>query len=289
MNNEVIVEMAMATSPTTALPVTHPKRSWLRGKIQGLRFLLALIRLTVNWTAVWGSRRTKDQLPSLRFRNGLVLHHGPYDSPIVLFDEVFVKRWYDIGPPPAHATMLDVGANIGSVSLFWSAQSPTLRIHAYEPNPAAFETLQRNVQGNQLQPRMTIFPDAVGRASGTLHLWVDVPTDLSTAYGDQSPIEGGRRIPVAMVGLDEAWQRMNRGPIWLLKVDTEGAEADILEGASRQLLDAVQCAIVETHDNLNPGALARCRKVLEDAGFTCRVRLHAWDEGMIYATRPSKA
>jgi len=244
------------------------------------------MRLTVNWQTIWKYRRQKEQLPPLRLRNGLVLHHGPYDSPLLLLDEAFIKRWYDIeARPPAHAVMLDIGANIGSVSLFWSAQSPTLRIDGYEPNPAAYETLRRNVSSNRLQSRMRTFPEAVGREAGILHLWVDIPTDLSTGYLDHSPQEGGRRIPVPVVSLDEAWRRLNHDPIWLLKIDTEGAEVDILEGASQELLGAVQHAIVETHDNIYPGAFTRCRTILEHAGLTCWARMHPWDEAIIYATR----
>ena len=204
-----------------------------------------------------------------------------------LFDEIFVKRWYNLDArPPSHATLLDIGANIGYASLFFSVQSPTLRIHGYEPNPAAYSVLQRNVADNRLQSRMQVFPEAVGRAPGTLNLWVDVPTYLSTGYLDHAPRQGGRRIPVPMVSLDDAWRRLNHGPIWLLKIDTEGAEPDILEGASNALLEAVKHVLVETHDNINPGALARCRQVLERAGFSlCRVHLHPWNEAIIHAKR----
>ena len=272
-------------------PVSHPANlrnvrlvALVREKWGHLRWLAMMVRSTTNWKTIWQSRR--GQLPSLRLRNGLVLHHGPSDSPIPILKEVFVERWYEIGVyPPARATMLDIGANIGSVSLFWSQKSPTLQIHAYEPNPAAFETLQRNVAGNQLQSRMAVFPEAVGRSTGTLRLWIDVPTDLSTGYLETSPREGGRRIPVPQISLDEAWRRIDSEPIWLLKIDTEGAEVDILEGASRELLDAVQHAIVETHDNIYPGAFNRCRRVLETAGLTCRARMHPWNEAIVYAKR----
>jgi FkbM family methyltransferase len=273
------------TVPSTSRPSVGLLRR-ARGKLQGLRYLARLMRLTVNWRTIWKYRRQKEHLPPLRLRNGIVLHHGPHDNPLLLLDEAFINRWYDIDArPPAHAVMLDIGANIGSVSLLFSAQSPTLRIDGYEPNPAAYQTLQRNVSANHLRSRMRTFPEAVGREAGTLLLWVDISTDLSTAYLDHSPQEGGRRIPVPVVSLDETWRRLNHDPIWLLKIDTEGAEVDILEGASRDLLGAVENAIVETHDNIVPGAFRRCREVLEHAGLTGWARMHPWDEAIIYATR----
>jgi FkbM family methyltransferase len=225
-------------------------------------------------------------LPPLRFRSGLIVNHGKYDDPLLLLNEVFVQRLYDFRTDaPRDAIMVDIGANIGTVTQFFAFASPTLRVHAYEPNPAAFEMLQRNVNENGLEQRVTTSPEAVGRSSGHLNLWVDVNTTLSTAYTERSPDEGGKRISVPMVGLDEVWQRLDKTPIWLLKIDTEGAEGDILEGASESALGAVQNAIIEYHDNIVPGVSERCYRVLAAAGFKWRTHVHPWQEGIIYASR----
>jgi hypothetical protein len=71
----------------------------------------------------------------------------------------------------------------------------------------------------------------------------------------------------------------------MLKIDTEGAEGDILEGASREMLQATQHAIVEYHDILCPGVSARVQGILSAAGFECRTHVHPWEEGIIYASR----
>ena len=97
------MKLAMSSAPATETPATDRKKGLLyklRGKLQGLKHLLTLIRLTVNWQAIWRNRRGRGQLPSLHLRNGIVLHHGPYDSPLLLLDEVFAKRWYEIGAKP---------------------------------------------------------------------------------------------------------------------------------------------------------------------------------------------
>ena len=216
-----------------------------------------------------------------------MLHHGEWDNPVLMLQEVFIDRWYeqDGACPPVDAIMVDVGANIGAVSLYWAAMATSLRIQAYEPNPSAVQTLRDNVEANGLRGRVDIFPEAVGRDDGELSLWVDVPTELSTAYLDDSPAAGGRRISVPMVGMERIWRRIDQRNIWLLKIDTEGAEADILEGTPAAMLEATQNAIVEYHDNICPGASSRCRAVLDAAGFRCRTRVHPWDEGIIYATR----
>jgi FkbM family methyltransferase len=257
------------------------------GKFSGFRRLCIWMMAISNWPSVWQNQRQKEKLPPIRLRNGVVLHHGKFDSPLLLLDEVFLKRWYQITEaPPPNACMMDVGANIGAVTLFWANQSPTLQVHCYEPNPSAFATLDRNIGENGLTNRVRAFSEGMGKAAGTLRLWVDVPTDLSTAYQETSPAEGGRRIEVPVVAIDDAWARLNRKPIWLLKIDTEGAEADILEGASGEFMGAVRNAIVEYHDNIVPGSLARCQRILDKAGFECQMLHHPWSEGIIYASRP---
>jgi FkbM family methyltransferase len=253
-------------------------------RFTNIKTVLSWMRFASNWPEMVKHRN--DVLPPIRLRSGEVLHHGRFDSPLLLIDEVWLKQWYSIDAvPPSNGLMLDIGANIGSVTLYWARRVPSLRIHCYEPNPSAFETLRQNVDGNGLNGRATIHSEGVGRSAGTIRLWVDVPTDLSTAFSDTSPREGGRRIEVPIVGIDEVWRRAGGQQIWLLKVDTEGAEIDILEGASASFLAAVQHAIVEYHDNIRPGSFDRCRQVLEKAGFQCRVLHHPWKEGIIYARR----
>jgi FkbM family methyltransferase len=252
------------------------------------KYLYRSYRVTPDFLKIWRSRKqgNKTHLPPLRLRNGVVLKHGAFDNPVGLLEEVFLDRWYEnSASPPRDAIMVDIGANIGAVSLYWTARSPSLHVHAYEPNPSAVGTLRQNIDANGLRSRVDIFPEAVGAGDGELNLWVDIPTELSTGYLNHSPVEGGKRIPVPMVGMEEVWRRLDQRDIWLLKIDTEGAEADILEGAPEALLRATRMAIVEYHDNICPGASERCRRVLNAAGFQWHERVHPWDEGIIYARR----
>jgi FkbM family methyltransferase len=248
------------------------------------------MRTSSNWRSVWKHRREMALMPPIQLRSGLVLHHGPYDNPRVLVDEVFFNNWYDLRARPASdALMLDIGANIGAVSMYWLHKFPYLQVACYEPNPSACTTLRQNIDGNGFSQRAEVFSEGVGRDAGTIRLWVDIPTDLSTAYLDKSPVAGGKRVEIPRVGIDEVWQRAGKKNVWLLKVDTEGAETDILEGASPAFLASVQNAIVEYHDNIVPGSLERCRRVLESAGFQCQFRHHWWKEGIIYASRGTAA
>jgi FkbM family methyltransferase len=265
-----------------------PIASVIRRRLGTVAYLRRLVRVTPDWPAIalhkLGAKR---RLPPIRLRDGTVLRHGRLDNPLLMVDEAFLNEWYKIEPPPpADALVLDVGANIGAVSLYWLARSPSLRVHAYEPNPSARETLLLNVKANGVERRLEVFAEAIGREPGELELWVNVPTHESTGYSAESPVEGAWRATVPVVGIDAAWERTGRRPVWLLKIDTEGAEGDILDGASPEMLRSVQNAIVEYHDDLAPGASTRCRDILTSAGFVLREVVHPWQQGILYATRP---
>jgi hypothetical protein len=90
-----------------------------------------------------------------------------------------------------------------------------------------------------------------------------------------------------MVDLNDSIARTGAESISFLKIDTEGAEADILEGASPDTLAAVERLALEYHDCMCPNALVRCQSVLDKAGFETR-SYPAQDKpglGMLYAWR----
>jgi FkbM family methyltransferase len=233
---------------------------------------------------LWLKDKYQRPFPPLKFRNGFVWHHGPRDQPLLLFREIFIDHFYEPLEAPPNAVVLDIGANIGAVTLYWAVGRPDISFHAYEPNPESCATLRKNIEANRMLAQVTIYAEAISGTRGQLDLWVNVPTTLSTSYGDP-PAEGARKVSVPAVTLDDAWERTGRSPIWMLKIDTEGAEGDILEAASDAMLGSVQTACIEWHDNIVPGVRARCLARLRAAGFTYHERFHPWNEGIIFAKK----
>ena len=238
-----------------------------------------------NGVQVWWNERRNKALPPLELRDGSTLHHGPFDEPVALFREVYVDRFYESLDAPRDAHVVDIGANIGAVTLYWARSRPDIHFHAYEPNPQSYEALRKNVEANGLTAQVTTYREAVGFERGKLDIWTDVPTTLATAYGD-APVQGATRRSVPMISLDDVWDRMGRAPIWMLKIDTEGAEGDILDGASDTVLANVETACIEWHENIVPGVFERCRQRLEDANFVVQTRAHPWNEGIFFAAKP---
>jgi FkbM family methyltransferase len=131
-------------------------------------------------------------------------------------------------------TFWDVGAHIGEYSLL-AARSVggTGHVHGFEPQPKMFEFLRRNVAANQLSnvtPHRLAVSDRVGSAEFSLH------PEPSMAF--LNPIDfrdpALPTISVTTISLDEFWKSSGRLPN-LVKVDVEGAERPILEGAESLL------------------------------------------------------
>jgi len=259
---------------------------WLNGKLHAARTLYRMLRHLSNWSEVWSAYRVNRPMPPLRLRSGLTLYHGRHDSPVGVLHEVFGEQQYR-----RHVTgklegvMIDLGANIGGVTLDLASSALSLRVHAYEPNPATNSVLRYNIEANGLADRVTVHDEAVGRERGEMLLWTNMNSLMATGYSDAPPREGATATRVPLIDLNEVVRRTGGGPVALLKMDTEGAEADTLEGAAPSTLKAIAQVILEYHETRCPGALARCRKVLEDAGFQCLVRPFKGGQGLIYARR----
>ena len=86
--------------------------------------------------------------------------------------------------------MIDLGANIGVVTLDWATRLKGVTIHAYEPHPATLAILAANVSENRLAQRVRIYNEAVGRATGTLVLRTFWRSVLTSAYAEPAEVGG---------------------------------------------------------------------------------------------------
>ena len=259
----------------------------MRGAIDGLRRLrleALMARGLSNWRDVWTAYRRGVMPPPLRLRRGPVIRHVPGDSPVFLFLEILANGCYRRRlTRVADGAIVDIGANIGMFAIDCALRYPDVRIHAYEPNPVTFATLARNIAENGLGARIQAYNEAVGRQPGFLRLWQSDGSIAATGYPTAAD-ERGDAIDVPLVDLATVLRRAG-GRVGVLKIDAEGAEADILEGAQAALFDGVEQVIGEYHESRVPGVLARSRAALEAAGYVVDARARARSGPMFYARR----
>jgi len=173
--------------------------------------------------------------------------------------------------PGAHA--VDVGANHGYFTLLLAELvGPRGHVVAFEPNPRLFELLERNVRVNGFERQVTLVPAAAAAHDGEGTLTVD---RRRSGEGSLLLARGGEaatfRVPLHRV--DEAVA----GPIDFLKIDAEGADYDVLAGATGLLEDGRASVLIEHHSAFHADARARLRG-LQRSGFRLA---HVGDDGEV--------
>ncbi len=123
--------------------------------------------------------------------------------------------------------VLDVGANIGYYTLLFARKVGSAgKVFAFEPDPDNFQLLCRNVEANGYS-NVVLVNKAVSDHSGPARL---VRCDQQRAAHHLWSHEGAASaVEVESVALDDFFADYE-GPIHLIKMDIEGAEAMVLAG-----------------------------------------------------------
>jgi FkbM family methyltransferase len=148
----------------------------------------------------------------------------------------------------------DVGANVGLFTL--AAVSRGARVIAFEPDARNRAFLARHLALNQprdrARDRVEIVAAAVGRTAGRAR------------YRPERTGLEGRVAPDGTVEIDlVALDGLDRPAPDVVKVDVEGGELDVLEGAVERLRTARPIVFLEVHDDRE----APCRALLASLGY----------------------
>lgn len=123
-------------------------------------------------------------------------------------------------------TIVDIGANIGDFELLFFAAKRLVNVIAFEPSPIEFECLKANLEANPFISNFEAHNVALWRETTE-----GLPFFVKSDSADSSLIEVKgyeRKIVVPCRRLDDV---LERRPYRLLKLEAEGAEPEILEGA----------------------------------------------------------
>jgi FkbM family methyltransferase len=161
--------------------------------------------------------------------------------------------------------VVDVGANFGLYALNAALYArPMGRVFAFEPAPAAFATLQRNIVSNEMGSAVTAIQAAAGAAPGRAQFHIGEDVSFSSLHRTQRIGEEANTVEVEVVSLDTALSHVPA--VDLLKIDVEGGEAEVLQGA-RALLKRSPGAIVQfefSHKNIDQARRRAFEDVLGD-------------------------
>jgi FkbM family methyltransferase len=139
------------------------------------------------------------------------------------------------GVTAADAVCIDVGANVGYYTLLMASLTPRGQVHSFEPVPRNFHLLSANVLLNGFE-NVVLNCCAVGNRDGEMSFTVSEDGAYSS-FLDTGRRAQSRTIIVPARTLVSYCRQRGLRRIDFMKVDVEGAEQLVLEGASGCLED----------------------------------------------------
>lgn len=205
--------------------------------------------------------------------SGVLVEVQPGNNSLALLAGAHEPRttsWFRVKPGDV---VVDVGAHVGRYSLI--AAKNASRVISIEPDPSNFALLESNIKLNGFS---NILPMKLAASNnpGRRRFYLSGGGDSGTSSLEKSwswALDKGvtrRELDVECETLDRLVMSLKLDHIDWLKVDVEGHELAVLEGA-RDTLGMTGKLILEVAE----GNEAECNKIVEEAGF----RLIAADEG----------
>lgn len=208
-----------------------------------------------------------------------------------MFDEIWLRESY----LPAGwtresvVTVIDVGANVGVFTIWAARRLGATRIVAIEPAPDTAAALMANLVRNNVDA--TLLQVALGARRRDAMLYRRAP-HASWDTLRTSDLSGSTFKPLVsspVINLDDVFSLLRIERCDLLKLDCEGAEYEILRGASQECLQRVRYIAGEYHAGMDEGNAGDFERLLTRAGFTIRWFPPLDPEGRhFHAARPAE-
>ncbi|HKQ88977.1 MAG TPA: FkbM family methyltransferase, partial [Candidatus Acidoferrales bacterium] len=147
----------------------------------------------------------------------------------------------------AGSVFYDVGAHIGIVSMFGARLvGENGRVFAFEADGDNAGRIQENLRRNKLD-QVTVVPEAVWSSTGRLRFGRASAHSSRNqgAVATDSAAAGENTVEVNAISLDE-FAKEHPSPT-LIKIDVEGAEADVLRGGVQVFAQQKPVLICEVH------------------------------------------
>lgn len=207
-----------------------------------------------------GTRSTVPRAIRMRSLGGASLLCRPTRADIFTFKSTFLGGYHlPPHPLPRHATILDLGSNIGYTVADLAYRYPSARVVGVEMDARNYDLAVRNTA--HFGPRVQLIHAAVWTDDGEIAYAGEHDDGFQVTAG--APNAGQLSAPAKRIETIMAECGIQR--VDYLKMDIEGAEAAIFEHPG--WLDRIESLKVEIHPPARRDAIAR---ILDSAGFRCR-------------------
>jgi len=188
----------------------------------------------------------------------------------LLFDELISSK---------SPVIFDIGANVGLLTKSYRNKYPTAIIHAFEPHPEAFKSLCERFAND---PLVITNNCGVADKSGVLQFNIANQSESSSfvSFSNDSPYVKGiglntlDTINVSVTSIDNYCKEKNILHIDFMKLDVQGYESKVLQGAeimlSNKSIYTIQTEIVLRNFYETSSSFYEIEACLVPYGFTLR-------------------
>jgi FkbM family methyltransferase len=175
---------------------------------------------------------------------------------------------------PEDSTILDIGANIGVMTLQIARKLPGAIVYSFEPVPDNLYNIRRLIKFYKIE-NVKVFEIALGNSNGTAE--IIMPEYNHVKFHGLSHVEGvegtegdsGIKYSVPIRKLDDLdeMQTLSK-PVSGIKIDVENYEYNVLDGARKLLIKYKPIIYAELWENQNR---TDCIKLLNEIGYTAYI------------------
>ncbi len=214
---------------------------------------------------LWNDQRIKLVIPQndLRTASFTILANGNYES---LLERII------LGLSELSDKFLDIGANMGFYAIGAALVNKNIEVIAFEPNPGIRNSLSENIRLNHVERNIQILEFALSNFTGNANF--SVPAFTGSGGGSLMNLHPEEGLPsefsVSVEKLDNLSAKTSGTD--LIKIDVEGAEFQLLQGAIQTLKATRPTIVIELLRKwMNPfGSTPQdVIDLLSDLGYIC--------------------
>ena len=151
------------------------------------------------------------------------------------YEQEIIKAFLALVPKSRRRTILDVGGNFGTHSLFFSQYFES--VHSFEPNPSLWNTFERNISLNGFN-NVTLHCSGLADKNAELPFHLIEKTNLglgtfSTVEQYDLPLK--KECNARVVNGDEYLIKNDINNIDAIKIDVQGFEPEVLLGLKKTM------------------------------------------------------
>lgn len=169
------------------------------------------------------------------YQNWLIYFGVKNDFPIGFFELI-----------KPNSTIIDIGTNIGQTALHCAKLAgKNSKIIGFEPDKINYEKALKNIQLNSFK-NITLFNFALGKQKEGVPLKINSPKNRGGNRVDRKLIDSKNIIQVEI--LDDIIHKLNIDTVSIIKIDVEGFEMEVLNGAQQTIQKQKPILFIEIDD-----------------------------------------